>query len=291
MKKNNIFLALLTAAFVMTSCMDGNWDNKVNKEYKIWNDTITEHNIITIKQLKTLYATTVQNNKYKQIAEDYQVRGIVVANDDGGNLTQQIVIREADETDASAANYYLVIGVTMDAVYNYILPGQEVLVSLKDLYIGGYGSNAQIGYPSKNASGVMRIGRLTEPSFWKAIKLVGSADKTKIDTLDYATIKNADKDRYAGAIVKVTGTIHPKSVERWYLAPAADGDTGNGVTDTIYVNGSSSDKLMLRTSTYADFANYAIIKNLQYTLYGVITRYNSDWQLGLRTMSDITENN
>ena len=66
-----------------------------------------------------------------------------------------------------------------------------------------------------------------------------------------------------------------------------DADTGNGVTNTINVQGGGT--LDLRTSTYADFASFPIEKDHVYTIYGVLSRYNDGWQLGMRTMSDIKE--
>ena len=88
-----------------------------------------------------------------------------------------------------------------------------------------------------------------------------------------------------GSNLAFQGTITPKSTERWVLAAPQDADAGNGVTNTINVQGGGT--LDIRTSTYADFANYPIEKDHVYTIYGVLSRYTDGWQLGMRTMSDI----
>jgi hypothetical protein len=182
---------------------------------------------------------------------------------------------------------FIIIGVNMNALYNYIQPGQEILLSLKGLYIGGYGSNGQLGYPSKNASGVERIGRMSQQDFWNRVKFLGAPDPSRIDTLDYDQVKNLSKDQWAGCIVRVRGSITPKSTERWVLAAPEDADAGNGVTNTINLQGGGT--LDLRTSTYSDFASYPIQQGHVYTIYGVLSRYNTGWQLGMRTMSDIND--
>ena len=71
------------------------------------------------------------------------------------------------------------------------------------------------------------------------------------------------------------------------LAAPEDADDGNGVTNTINVQGGG--KLDLRTSTYADFASYPIKEGHVYTLYGVLSRHIDNWQFSIRTLSDIVE--
>ena len=283
MKKIYILLTL-ALGFAASACQNTGWDDDAFTNYTIWNKTLQEHNVISIQELKTLYSKYISNaNQFTQITNDSMLRGVVICNDDGGNLTQQLVLQDGTKQNPG----FLIIGVNQNALYNYIMPGQEILLSLKGLYIGGYGSNGQLGYPSKNASGVERIGRMSQQDFWDRVKFLGAPDASRIDTLDYDAVKNLNKDQWAGCIVRVKGTITPKSTERWVLAAPEDADAGNGVTNTINVQGGGT--LDLRTSTYADFASYPIEKDHVYTIYGVLSRYNNGWQLGMRTMSDIND--
>lgn len=283
MKKSYILLTL-TLGLTVSSCQNTGWEDNVYTDYTIWNKTLQEHNVISIQELKTLYYSYINpQNQFAQITNDSMLRGTVICNDDGGNLTQQLVLQDGTKQNPG----FIIIGVNQNALYNYIQPGQEILLSLKGLYIGGYGANGQLGYPSKNAKGVERIGRMSQQAFWDRVKFLGAPDASRIDTLDYENVKNLNKDQWAGCIVRVRGTITPKSTDRWVLAAPEDADDGNGVTNTINVQGGGT--LALRTSTYADFASYPIQKDHVYTLYGVLGRYTNEWQLGLRTMSDIVE--
>ena len=282
MKKSYILLTLVLG-FAASACQNTGWEDNVYTNYTIWNKTIEEHNVISIQELKTLYSSTTGANNFAQITNDSMLRGTVICTDDGGNLTQQIVVQDGTKQNPG----FLIIGVNMNALYNYIQPGQEILFSLKDVYIGGYGSNAQLGYPTKNAQGTERIGRMSQQNFWNRVKFLGAPDPSRIDTLDYDAVKNLSKDQWAGCIIRVKGSITPKSTERWVLAAPEDADTGNGVTNTINVQGGGT--LDLRTSTYADFASYPIKEGHVYTIYGVLSRYNAGWQLGMRTISDIVE--
>lgn len=283
MKKIYILLSLVLG-LAATSCQNTGWEDDVYTDYTIWNKTLQEHNVISIQDLKTKFSKYITNqNQFAQITTDSMLRGVVICNDDGGNLTQQLVLQDGTRENPG----FIIIGVNMNALYNYIQPGQEILLSLKGLYIGGYGSNGQLGYPSKNASGVERIGRMSQEDFWNRVKFLGAPDPSRIDTLDYDQVKNLSKDQWAGCIVRVRGSITPKSTERWVLAAPEDADAGNGVTNTINLQGGGT--LDLRTSTYSDFASYPIQQGHVYTIYGVLSRYNTGWQLGMRTMSDINE--
>lgn len=282
MKKSYILLTL-ALGFAASACQNSGWEDDVYTGYTIWNKSLQEHNVISIQELKNDFSSAISGNSFAEIKNDSMLRGTVICTDDGGNLTQQIVLQDGTSQDPG----FIIIGVNQDALYNYIQPGQQVIFSLKGLYIGGYGKNGQLGYPSKNAKGVERIGRMSQQEFWNRIKFLGAPDASRIDTLDFAKVKSLSKDQWAGCIVRVKGTITPKSTERWVLAAPEDADTGNGVTNTINVQGGGT--LDLRTSTYADFASYPIEKDHVYTIYGVLSRYNDGWQLGMRTMSDINE--
>lgn len=283
MKKTYI-LFTLALGLAASSCQNTGWGDDPYTGYTIWNKALQEHNVISIQELKNEFGSYITNqNQFAKITNDSMLRGVVICTDDGGNLTQQIVLQDGSKQDPG----FLIIGVNQDALYNFIQPGQEILFSLKGCYIGGYGKNGQLGYPSKNAAGVERIGRMSQQDFWSRVKFLGAPDASRIDTLDFADVKNLSKDQWSGCIVRVRGTITPKSTERWVLAAPEDADTGNGVTNTINVQGGGT--LDLRTSTYADFASYPIQKDHVYTIYGVLSRYTDGWQLGMRTISDIVE--
>ena len=283
MKKSYILLTMLLG-LAATSCQNGSWEDDVYTGYTIWNKTLQEHNVITIQELKDKYQSVIAGqDQFAEITTDSMLRGTVICTDDGGNLTQQIVLQDGTKQNPG----FIIIGVNMNAIYNYILPGQEILFNLTGVFIGGYGKNAQLGYPTKNAKERERIGRLSQQDFWSRVKFLGAPDASRIDTLDYADVKNLNKDQWSDCIVRVRGTITTVNPDHMVLAAPEDADDGNGVTNTIHVEGGGT--LAVRTSTYADFASYPIKEGHVYTIYGVLSRYVNDWQLGIRTISDIVE--
>ena len=65
--------------------------------------------------------------------------------------------------------------------------------------------------------------------------------------------------------------------------------TYNGSTNGYVhhsLNGESMNALVLRTSTYADFAN-SVMPTGTVDVTGVATRFNDTWQILLRTESDV----
>lgn len=283
MKKTYILLTL-ALGLAVSSCQNNGWDDYPYTGYTIWNKALQEHNVISIQELKSKYQSVITGqDQFAEITTDSMLRGTVICTDDGGNLTQQIVLQDGTKDNPG----FIIIGVNMNAIYNFIQPGQEILFNLKGAYIGGYGQNAQLGYPTKNAKERERIGRMSQQDFWSRVKFIGAPDASRIDTLDFADVKNLSKDQWADCIVRVRGTITTQSPDRMVLAAVEDADDGNGVTNTIHVQGGGT--LSVRTSTYADFASYPIKDGHVYTIYGVLSRYVNDWQLGIRTMSDIVE--
>ncbi len=283
MKKSYILFTLVLG-IAASSCQDSGWEDDVYTNYTIWNKTLLEHNVISIQELKSKYQGFITSqDQFAEITTDSMLRGTVICTDDGGNLTQQIVLQDGTKQNPG----FIIIGVNMNALYNYIQPGQEILFSLKGAYIGGYGQNGQLGYPTKNAKERERIGRMSQQDFWSRVKFLGAPAPSRIDTLDFDAVKNLNKDQWAGCIVRVRGTITTVNPEHMVMAAPEDADDGNGVTNTIHLQGGGT--LAVRTSTYADFASYPIKPDHVYTIYGVLSRYVDDWQLGIRTMSDIVE--
>jgi len=67
-------------------------------------------------------------------------------------------------------------------------------------------------------------------------------------------------------------------------ASDADKDAANCVNRSL--QGISSNYLVVRTSTYADFANKALPQG-EVDITGIFTRYNNTWQILIREESDI----
>lgn len=275
MKRNNILVALLVSMAGLTSCMDKDWDTpNFNDNPPYGNNTIEKYEpsqVTTIAQLKSKYASIISAGSATEILEDLQIQAVINGNDAGGNIYKQISIQ--DETGG------LIVGINGSDMYPFMPVGQKVLINLKGLYVGGYGEMAQLG-TLYNGS----IGRMETAMWEQHMRLVPENwVKCKVDTVLFNS--KADMNSLCGRIVKLEGvTISGEGTQT--LAPE-DGTvalTSNCANRTI----NNNSKVVLRTSTYSDFATRPIPTG-KCDLYGVCTRFRDTWQILMRTESDLVE--
>ena len=263
-------LALGLASLVTTACMDGDWDEPDLTNPPYGNNTIQEGRIITVKELKTQYSTEIANKGCRQVTDDVQLKVVVTGNDIGGNLYKQVAV--ADATGG------LIVGINGSGLFGTLAVGQTLLINLKDLWVGGYGQQAQIG-ALYNGS----IGRM-EPSLWEQhVRLVGQASPTLVDTLDFDP--SWDMAEHCGDLVRITGAVIDAADGKAVLAPSDGSVQLSSNCANRSLNGNAN--LVIRTSTYSDFANMVMPRG-KVTVVGVATRYNNMWQIMMRTENDLT---
>lgn len=68
----------------------------------------------------------------------------------------------------------ILICISQGGLFGYLPVGQEILVNLKDLYIGTYGYQPQIGTPYTNASGKTFPSRMNKTVWQQHFKLMGA---------------------------------------------------------------------------------------------------------------------
>ena len=272
----------------MASCMGSDYAAPgLDPDNAPWgNNEITETNVVSIADLKARYASTIASNGYVKIEEDMQIKGVVTGNDYAGNIYQQIPVQ--DETGA------LVIGISASALYGHLPEGQEILVDLNGLYIGGYGEQCQIGsvYTSPN-TGKTGIGRMDRYTWQKHFRLIGEADAAKADALaeDFDPSKLTDAsymEANAGKLMTIRRVSFLNADGKSVFAP----DDGSVALTSNCANRAlkeySSKNIVVRTSTYADFAQEVIPEGTK-DIKGIFTRYYDTWQILLRSTDDITD--
>lgn len=270
----------------LTSCQ-GDWDEPSFSEPPYGNSSISDEGIISIKQLKTQYpnvfASTDQN---AQITEAIKIRGRVTGNDLGSNLYKQFTLQ--DETGA------IIVAVNQSGMHGFLAEGQEIIIDLKDLYIGGYRKQPEIGQPYNGTS----IGRMNKELFQKHYKYVGQPNANAIQPIELTAneLKNWDKDENCGKLIKLMGVSFVPVDGLGTFAPDTTVDktvsmVGGCVNRSI--NELSESQFVVRTSTYAKFAAKKLPydnvnkRPLKCNLTGIATRYNNTWQLLIRKDSDI----
>lgn len=281
MKTKHIFLAII-AALSLTACIDGDWDTPDMTNPPYGNNKIAEEasKQVTIADLKDKYANVINKSSFKRIEDEAQLKCTVIGNDIGGNIYKQIIVQ-----DATGA---LVVGINGTGLFPFLSVGQQILIDLKDLCIGGYGEQPQLGDEYNNS-----IGRMSTEKWEQHVRILPSHDISQIDTIDFFKVAQADIDRYCGHLVKLENVTigdpgYPIAPEYKAGTPLIyNGSTNGYVHHTI--NGQSMSKLLLRTSTYADFASW-VIPSTPVTLYGIATRFRDTWQILIRAEEDIKAN-
>ena len=276
MKTRYMFLAIAITSMGLAACMDKDWEAPQFDEPLYGNNSIMKEEgdkVITIGELKEKYSSLINasTDGVKEITDDWQLQVVVNGNDEGGNLYKQISVQ--DPTGA------IIVGINGSNLYPYMPVGQQLLINLKGLHIGGYRKQAQIGALYNRS-----IGRMDTDVWEQHVRLLKEGEiEAKVDTVDFD--ENADKYILSGRIVKLSGvTISGEGTQ--VLAPEDGSVTLSSNCANRLINGKSS--LVLRTSSYSKFANRAIPKG-KADVYGVCTRYNNTWQILMRTESDLQE--
>ena len=277
MKTRYMFLAIAITSMGLAACMDKDWEAPQFDEPLYGNNSIMKEEgdkVITIGELKEKYSSLINasTDGVKEITDDWQLQVVVNGNDEGGNLYKQISVQ--DPTGA------IIVGINGSNLYPYMPVGQQLLINLKGLHIGGYRKQAQIGAIYNGSS----IGRMDTDVWEQHVRLLKKGEiEAKVDTVDFD--ENADKYILSGRIVKLSGvTISGEGTQ--VLAPEDGSVALSSNCANRLINGKSS--LVLRTSSYSKFANRAIPKG-KADVYGVCTRYNNTWQILMRTESDLQE--
>lgn len=287
MKNIKYLLMLVLACSLFTGCMDDDWDTPnaeaLNKAYG--NQEIAETNVITIGSLKKKYESVINasTNSYEQITEDVQIKGRVVGNDIGGNIYNEVSI-----DDGTGA---ILICISQGGLFSYLPVGQEIVVDLKGLYIGGYGKQAEIGMPYTNAKGNSYVSRMSRVLWNKHFKLTGVADASKVVAEEFDVSKRTNEEYFTannGKLMTIKNVEFTNADGKTTFAPSDEKDAANSVNRGLSQNGKpiATSSIVVRTSSYADFAAKQLPTG-KLNITGVFTRYRTTWQILIRDERDI----
>ena len=279
-KLKYIMMALVCGLF--TACMDGDYDEGAQSDDAPYgNNDITETNLLTIQELKTKYSKVLNTDyrdgaSYQKVEKATQIKGYVTGNDITGNLYNEVVIQ--DNTGA------IIIAVQQGGICGYLPIGAEVLIELKDLYVGNYAKQAEIGVPYTNNRGQTYVSRMSRMQWYSHFRITG---RTKIieptlfsDGGSKTTWDLAKDDGRLGIIKNVSlRNITKKSM--W-----ADPDGKQSVS--WYFKEYSGNTVMVYTSPYCDFAA-RVVPQGKMNITGIVKRYNNSWEFVVRSLDDVEE--
>ena len=275
-------ILILSVCALLSSCMADSFDAPDTPAAEVYgNKDISETNVITIEQLKEQFSRTIANSAMEEVKDDIKIKGTVTGNDIEGNIYNEVII-----DDGTGA---FIICIAQGGIYGFLPVGQQILIDLKGLYIGAYGMQGEIGTPYTSKSGSTYVSRMSRFLWNKHYKLIGVADPKSV-TPEVFDIDRMTSVSYLASHCGKLMTL--KGVE----LSAADGkatfapDDGSVELTANCVNrnfkGISSSDLVLRTSTYADFAGNVMPKG-KVDVTGIFTRFRNTWQILMRTESDI----
>ena len=273
MNKLKIFMLALTAC-LLSDCMDGNWDDPTELNSR-GNKAIVESNVISIAQLKSQYKNYITTDyrdgkSYTKITSDIQIKGVVTGNDIEGNLYNEISLQ--DETGA------IIIAISEGGIWGYLPIGTEIVVDLKDLYIGNYGLQAQIGVPYTNASGNTYVSRMSKLLWNSHFKLTGNTKNIEPVTFNNSTWDNFNDGAKLATIKNVRFDV-PNDTTTF-----ASPNSGAG-SKSIYFKGIDK-SVMVYTSNYADFAA-TYVPTGKVNVTGIVITYNRYKEFIIRSIDDV----
>lgn len=275
------------AALTLSSCMgDGYADPDLTEKVPAspWgNNKLKEKNVITIAQLKSDYASPINNGSFKLIDKDIMLKGVITGNDISGNLYNEVSLE--DETGA------LLVCINASGLYGYLPVGTEILIDLNGLYVGGYGKQAEIGGVYTNLkTGATSVGKMDRSTWNEHFKILnpGEADASMVVPTEFDLSKLDDAsylEANAGRLMTIKSVKFASANGKTVWA-ANDETTNQSLTNASTGKMINSSQLVVRTSGYARFAN-AVLPDGTYDITGIFTRYNNVWQILVRNTDDL----
>jgi hypothetical protein len=213
----------------------------------------------------------------KENGDHIIIAGRVISSDRSGNIYKSLVIQ-----DATAA---LSISLNSTNLYNEYRIGQEIVLDLTGMYIGKYASLQQLGYPSYDVKYGDQATFMAKAFFDEHAELNGLPEPNKVNVLDIniSDLGNSKESqlKYQSQLVR----LHNVTFEEGGVATFCTAHKENTNRTVKDENGVS---LTVRTSGYANFWATKLPAG-PVDLMGIITTYNGDWQLQLRSLDDVLD--
>ncbi|MBR5029873.1 MAG: choice-of-anchor J domain-containing protein [Muribaculaceae bacterium] len=271
MKRFNLFLNALLLMIVAVSC---------NEDFDTPPMVVphAEHQAnMTIADFKAKYWQDARNF-IDTCKEDTYIHGWVTSSDEEGNIYKHLYIQ--DETAG--------LGISIDAnsIYSTYRVGQEIVISMKDFWIGKYNGEYLIGKPEWYAAqSVWEAGRMTLDMFKEHAEINGLPNLEKIAPVEVNiadVVGHSDREtqlKYQGQFVII------RNVE-W---EGADGElpfSESGSSTTRVLKDEEGNTLNVSNSNYANFRGDPLPVG-KGDVQGILYMSGADkWGLYLRDAND-----
>lgn len=263
--KTNKLLALLFAGLIIIfgSC---------NKEYDAPEFEVPTYTGApankTIADIIAVYNDAGKMDSICHSGESFIVKATVVSSDEGGNIYKTIYLQ--DETGA------IQMGIDKSGLYNIYPVGQIVYINCQGLLIGNYHGIYQIGWIYQGAIGRVNGAYIDQYLFKDG--LPKDLSNTIIDI-------NSPSDLNANNVGKLVRIKNCKFADDAIGQTWATDDytTSRNIAS---INHTAVSDFVVRTSQYAKFRKL-LVPGGEGDLIGILSIYNSTYQLLLRTIDDV----
>ena len=238
---------------------------------------------MTIAEFKAKYWQDAVNY-IDTVKEDIVIHGWVTSSDESGNIYKSLYI-----SDGTAG---INISINQNSLYNNYRIGQEIVIPMKDYFVGKYNGQQQLGYPAWYASGSVWEATFLPQAMWESmVEINGLPDLSKVDTVDVSISDFQGKYdaetllKYQGKLVRISGVQFVEANGTLTYAESS-ATTNRTIADE------DGNQLVVRNSNYADF-RADVLPEGTVDVVGLLsfyaTRQNSSgtWQFYLRSADDV----
>lgn len=211
----------------------------------------------TIAEVKSLLSGSLT-----QITGDFYVKATVTANDETGNLYKYFYVE--DSTGGIRVN------INMLSLYQdpRFMVGREVLINLKNLYVGNVNGEIQLGGLNGSV-----VGWISDADIYKQIFNTGSPLSSIVPTEKTITsLTTSDVGRWIK--IKDLQFVSNDLGKSYSLS-------GSATTRTL--EDCAGNKLFLRTSNFATFATEEVYGG-KGDVYGILSIFNGNYQLWITNL-------
>ena len=239
----------------------------------------------TIAELKAMYA-----GGPTEIYEEAIISGVVNSSDRSGNFYRSLYIQ--DET----GGIELKIGKT--GLYNEYPIGQVLYVKARSLVLGDYKGMLQLGAPSpesKYETSYMDAPLLINSTIFKGVRgdvpfPCEISDKSGLNAKNLGTLVKIENVIYKEGNYQLydqNGNFERVPLDTWAIKENKTEGVKAAYGNHIFVLSDGSE-VTVRTSGYAKFAQKKVPEiGTRVNLTGILTRYNTTYQLALIDLSGV----